>query len=143
MRWLTPWSSGVLLACCLWGAALATEVPPADAEQVRSVIQAQLDAFADDDADRAFDYAAPSIRNMFGDPERFMAMVRTGYAVVYRPASVNFLPPEVDGKAVVQAVRMADAAGALWLVIYLVERQDDGTWRIGGCQVAPLRGRST
>ena len=116
-------------------------MPAADAEQVRGVIEAQLDAFADDDAGRAFDLAAPSIQNMFGDPERFMAMVRTGYAVVYRPASVNFLSPEVEGNAIVQAVRMGDAAGALWMVVYLVERQDDGSWRIGGCQVAPLQGR--
>jgi len=27
------------------------------------------------------------------------------------------------------------------MVVYLVERQDDGSWRIGGCQVAPLQGR--
>lgn len=141
MRWLTCWMSGLILTWASMGSALAAQVPAVDAEQVRGVIEAQLDAFADDDAGRAFDLAAPSIQNMFGDPERFMAMVRTGYAVVYRPASVNFLPPEVEGNAIVQAVRMGDAAGALWMVVYLVERQDDGSWRIGGCQVAPLQGR--
>ncbi len=53
-----------------------------------------------DDAKRAFSYAAPSIRAMFGTPERFLAMVRAGYPVVYRAAGATFLIPlRVDGRS--------------------------------------------
>ena len=86
---------------------------------MREVIEAQLDAFKRDDAARAFSYAAPGIRASFGTPENFMAMVRDGYAVVYRPRSVSFDAPMLAGGELVQPVR------------------------INGCQLAPLSGRET
>ncbi|HEY2978601.1 MAG TPA: DUF4864 domain-containing protein, partial [Burkholderiaceae bacterium] len=93
----------------------ATEVAPADAKAVRTLIESQLAAFASDDASKAYSYAAPAIQTMFGSADRFLAMVREQYPVVYRPASVSFLQPEwIDGK-LIQRVQMADAAGAPWL----------------------------
>ena len=117
------------------GGAHAAGVSAADEKAVRAVIQAQLDAFAADDAARAFSLAAPGIREMFGTADRFMAMVRTGYPVVYRPASVVFLKPELVDNEVIQGVRMTDARGASWLAIYKMQRQPKNIWRIGGCQV--------
>ena len=73
--------------------AAAEPVSTSDTKAVRGVVEAQLAAFAADDAKRAFSYAAPAIRAMFGTPERFVAMVRAGYPVVYRPANINFLHP--------------------------------------------------
>jgi hypothetical protein len=109
----------------------------------RALIEAQLAAFASDDANKAYSYAAPGIQTMFGSADRFLAMVRESYPVVYRPASVAFLQPEwIDGK-LVQRVQMSDAAGAPWLVVYELERQADHTWRIAGCVAARSQGRST
>jgi len=122
-------------------AAHAGGVSKADAQKVRAVIQAQLDAFASDDAKRAFSYAAPGIREMFGTPERFLAMVREGYPVVYRPASVGFLKPEANGRTVIQAVEMADGDGTLWVAVYHLERQRNGAWRITGCELVPSDGK--
>ena len=98
---------------------------------------------AADDAKRAFAYAAPVIRDMFGTPDRFLAMVRTRYPVVYRPASVIFLSPvRVDGQ-LVQGVNMTDPSGGLWLAVYQFERQPDASWRISGCVVQPSSGKMT
>ena len=121
-------------------AAHAGSVSKADAQKVRAVIQAQLDAFAADDARRAFSYAAPGIRQMFGTPERFLAMVREGYPVVYRPASIGYLKPEANGRTVIQAVEMADGEGTLWVAIYQLERHQ-GAWRITGCELVPSDGK--
>jgi hypothetical protein len=134
--------------CLILGLALGTSaravaqpVSEADARAARMVVSAQLDAFAKDDAKRAFSYAAPSIRAMFGTPERFLAMVRTGYPVVYRAAGVTFLIPlHVDGD-LLQGVHLTDDAGALWLATYRLERQSDGTLRIAGCGVQPATGK--
>ena len=89
-----------LVAFCLAVAVVGASAPAsaqpvaaADARAARSVVAAQLDAFANDDAQRAFSYAAPAIRTMFGTPERFLAMVRAGYPVVYRAAGATFLVP--------------------------------------------------
>ncbi|MFT3954024.1 MAG: DUF4864 domain-containing protein [Piscinibacter sp.] len=122
-------------------AAQAAPVSKAEAKRIRGVIQAQLDAFARDDARSAFAYAAPGIRKMFGTPERFLAMVREGYPVVYRPASVGFLAPEANGATVIQAVEMADRDGTLWVAVYQLERQRGGAWRITSCELMPSDGK--
>jgi Domain of unknown function (DUF4864) len=121
----------------------AEPVSTADTRAVRAVVEAQLAAFAADDAKRAFSYAAPSIREMFGTPERFVAMVRSGYPVVYRPTQVNFLQPVWIEGQLVQGVHLSDAEGALWLAVYRLERQPDKSWRISGCDVQPASGKST
>ena len=123
--------------------AHAAEVPDADAKGTRAVIQAQLKAFAADDAKSAFSFATPQLREVFGSPENFIAMVRRSYPVVYRPASVAFLKPELDGDAVTQAVHLTDADGRLWLALYRLERQPDLRWRISACQVVEARGQVT
>ncbi|MGZ8260744.1 MAG: DUF4864 domain-containing protein [Caldimonas sp.] len=137
-----------LAAFCLALAAFVASVPAAaqpvasaDARAVREVVAAQLDAFASDDAKRAFSYAAPAIRTLFETPERFLAMVRAGYPVVYRAASRTFLVPVRRGAEIVQGVHLTDADGALWLATYRLERQSDGAWRIKGCDVQPASGK--
>ena len=98
--------------------AAAQDVPPADARAVRQVIEAQLDAFKRDDAARAFSYATSGIRQTFGTADNFMEMVRTQYAVVYRPRTVAFEPPFLIGEDIVQPVRLTDAGGRAWIAIY-------------------------
>ena len=115
----------------------------ADARAVREVIEAQLDAFRKDDAERAFSLATPGIRQTFGTAENFMTMVRTSYAVVYRPASVAFEPPVILDGDVVQPVRLSDEQGRAWIALYPMQRQPDGTWRTNGCQLARVPGQQT
>jgi hypothetical protein len=117
-----------------------------DARAVRKVVEAQLDAFAVDDAERAFSYASTSIRAQFGDATTFMAMVRGGYPMVVRPAAVSFLQAQanddVDG-TVFQAVHLRDRAGRHWRATYLLERQVGAGWRISGCVVVADSGKSS
>ena len=121
----------------------AQAISDADARAVRSVIEAQLDAFKRDDAKRAFSYATAGIQDSFGSAERFMAMVREQYAVVYRPRSVSFEAPLMAGGDLVQPVHLTDGDGHAWLAIYPMAKQPDGTWRINGCHLAPLPARET
>jgi len=114
-----------------------------DAAAVREVIEAQIDAFRRDDAQRAFSFAAPGIRQQFGTAENFMRMVQASYAVVYRPQSVRFEKLEVVDDELFQPVRLTDAQGRAWIALYAMERQPDGSWRINGCQLARLTERET
>lgn len=124
-------------------AQAARPAPPdaAIARAVRQVVEAQLGAFAIGDADAAFAHAAPAIRQQFGSAQRFMAMVREGYAMLLSPRSVSFFVPELEASdaggpsAVVQAVGVVDRAGRAWRATYQLERQGDGQWRIAGCVV--------
>ena len=124
------------------GAAQAADLSKKDAIAIRSVVQLQLDALAVDDADRAFSFAAPGIREMMGNAQNFLTMVRNGYPVVHRPASVTFLIAELRGAEVIQAVQMTDSKGAAWLALYNLQRQPDKSWRISGCVVVPNEGRA-
>jgi hypothetical protein len=132
-----------MAAACAMATASAEPVSAADARAIRGVVAAQLDAFANDDAARAFSYAAPAIQAMFQTPERFVAMVRAGYPVVYRAASATFFVPERVGDEIVQAVHLGDGDGGVWLATYRLERQADGTWRIKGCDVQRASGKTT
>jgi hypothetical protein len=134
-------------------AALATATPAAmdayagtlaepDAQKVQSVIIAQLDAFAQDDADSAFATATPAVREAIGNSGRFLAMVRGAYPMVYRPASVTFHKPEEDEGTVLQLVEIQDTNEKSWLALFALEKQPDATWRISGCVVAENRWKS-
>lgn len=143
-RWARLWLLWLSLAGALSpthaGAAVLAED---DVRAVRSVIQAQLDAFAADDAERAISYASATIRTQFGDAATFMAIVRAGYPMVVRPATVSFfLAREADG-AVWQVVQLRDRAGRLWKATYQLERQADAGWRINGCAVVADDGKSS
>ena len=132
-----------LLALAPHLAAAQTAVPAEDARAVREVIEAQLDAFQKDDAERAFALASPGIRLAFGTPENFMEMVRTSYPVVYRPKKVIFEAPAAFDGQVVQPVLMTDDEGQGWIALYPMQRQPDGSWRTNGCQLGRLTGRQT
>ena len=115
--------------------AQAQPVSAKDEKAAQSVIQAQLAAFGKDQADKAFSYATPELRQSIASSEAFMAMVKNSYPVVYRQSAVVFLKPELAGKEIVQRVQMRDARGANWLAIYSLQQQKDKAWRISGCTV--------
>ena len=124
-------------------AQVSANVAAADAKAVRAVIEAQLKAFASDDAQRAFSYAAPGIRAQFASAEHFVAMVRGAYPMVYRHSGVAFLKPVLVDGDLVQAVQLDDTAGGQWVATYVLLRQPDKSWRIGGCRVEQRTGLST
>jgi hypothetical protein len=121
--------------CVVFTPLALASVAPEDAQSVKAVVRAQLDAFAADDARLAFSFAAPNIQSLFETPENFMVMVRKGYPVVYRPASVTFMAPRNNEADVVQPVQMRDSKGVSWLVLYSLRRQPDASWRISSCVV--------
>lgn len=136
------------LACAgtLPAHAQPADPPALSAEEVRAaqqVVRAQLAAFAADDAEQAFAYASPAIRQMFGTAAQFMRMVQGAYPVVYRPASVLFLKPEPADGELVQPVHMTDPSGSTWLAVYRLQRLPDAGWRIGGCVLLPRAGKTT
>ncbi len=129
--------------------ALAQGLAEPDARAVRQIVEAQLQAFAVDDAEKAFSYASPGIRSQFGDAANFMAMVRSGYPMVVRPAAVSFFRAQADGPATADAstarlnVQLRDQNGRLWVATYLLERQAGIGWRISGCMVVSDSGKSS
>ena len=131
----------VLMMMVLSNAPAAT-LRAADEKAVITVVQAQLAAFAADDAQKAFSYAAPTIQKMFETAPNFLAMVRQQYPVVYRPVTTIFLKPEMQGEQVLLRVQMTDTGGRPWLAAYSLQ-QVNRQWRIAGCVVVVNEARST
>ena len=131
--------AATLAASTIHFGAIASPVPEAQAEEVRGVIVAQLQALAEDDADGAFQTATPAVREAIGSSGRFLAMVRGAYPMVYRPSSVSFHKPESDDGTVLQMVEITDGNDKSWIALFALEQQPDNTWRISGCAVAENR----
>lgn len=116
----------------------AALVLPARAQEapIRETIRKQLDAFLADDFARAFTFASPNIKSLFGTPENFGAMVRNGYPMVYRPAEVEMGELREIAGNLWQRVRIVDQAGAAWLLDYMMIETPEG-WQINAVQLLP------
>lgn len=99
----------------------------------KAAIQGQLAAFAKDDAELAFSFAAPSIQAVFKTPQNFVDMVIRSYPVVYRPVRVIYMKPQSAGQDLLLPVQMTDAKGISWIANYTLQQQPDGKWLISGC----------
>jgi len=113
-----------------------------EARKVQNIIVTQLEAFAEDDAEGAFQTATPAVREAIGSPVRFLALVRGAYPMVYRPSIVTFHKPEAEDGSVLQLLEIKDEDAKSWLALFALERQPDASWRISGCVVAENHWRS-
>lgn len=101
---------------------------------IAKVISDQITALQADDFETAFTYASPSIKRIFGTPERFGQMVRDGYPMVHRPAEVTMLDQTPSGSQIIQRVMMRDASGRLHILAYAMVETEEG-WQINGVQI--------
>ena len=113
----------------------AAAVSPGDRAAITGVISRQIEAFRSDDAATAFGQASPTIQAMFGTPANFMAMVKRGYAPLYRPRQVEMRDLISRDGQVIQRVEVVGPDGVRELAQYAMERGPDGGWHISGCQL--------
>ena len=123
----------IALLISLASLAFSARAGDADVATAQRIIRAQEQAFAHDDADAAYAYAAPAIHAQFPDADEFMAMVRRGYTPVYRHKSFEFGEGRAADGRIAQTVRIIDADGNPWDALYTLEQQSDGSWKITGC----------
>ena len=129
-----------LLLLVLAGPAAADDSARAAA---RAVIARQEQALSRDDAQTAYDQAAPAIRALFPNADLFIGMVRTQYRPVYRHRSFVFGEGRDTGAAgMVQSVAIQDEYGVDWTAEYSLVRDADGQWRITGCRLTKAPGTS-
>ena len=131
--------AAVGIACWMRAAAAAqTEPTAAEWQSIQEVIAAQRSAIIAGDADKAFGYASPGIRQQFDDDAAsFLAMVDAAYAALESARYVEFLEGAVIDGIVVQPLRLIDADNTVRVALYTMEKQADGKWRISGCRIAP------
>jgi hypothetical protein len=98
---------------------------------IEDVITAQINAFKADDVNTAFTFASPTIRNLFGTPEKFGAMVICSYPMVWRPSEFFYGQRTQQGPTTEQQLRIVDQSGEeFWFVYKMVKVGDQ--WRVNG-----------
>ena len=128
----------VVILLTLLGSLTGKADQKEDAAAMRSVIQAQLDAFARNDAVKAYAQASPEIRSIFPTTKHFMTMVRQDYSALIAPAVIDFLGVVDDsGRPVFQGL-VEGRDGRRWMAFYTMVQLNDASWRIGGCVLAKL-----
>jgi hypothetical protein len=123
----------LMLFCAAFLAPLAAR---AQEEPIQNTIQGQIDAFLADDFARAFTFASPNIKGIFGTAENFGAMVTQGYPMVHRPAEVKMLDLRDVAGNLWQRVMITDQQGRTHLLDYQMIETKDG-WQINGVQLLP------
>lgn len=125
----------VLMVACLCVVSMQAKADTSIQEQTKAVIQAQLEAFAQDDGEKAFSYASPNIQVMFGSPAQFLDMVKKDYNVVYRPQLVQFLRFAANEEQAEHLLLMTDRNQILWNVSYRLVNTGKGGWKISSCLI--------
>lgn len=110
------------------------------AARSHAIVQQQMEAFERDDGGSAYALADPEIKQMFGDADHFMAMVRRQYAPVYRHRSVEFGAFAASGDEASLEATLVDNDNVVWTAFYSLRREANGEWLISGCVLVKSEG---
>jgi hypothetical protein len=100
--------------------------------EARTIIQRQLDAFKQNDADSAFSLASPGLRETYANPHNFMDSVRSGETPFFKRRMVEYHDFVTAGDDAAQSVVLVDDDSYVWTIVYKLSRQPDGSWLIDG-----------
>ena len=113
--------------------AISSDLSDFDEEAIKRTVKSQLQAFAEDDFDQAFKYAAPSIKKIFSSPDNFKLMVINQYPAVYRPKKITFGDITTYRNSPALNVFLVDPDGNFVTATYMMEKQKNNDWLITGC----------
>lgn len=132
-----------ILALGCWLAAPHSAVSAEGAQdEIRKVIEHQIEAFRRDDGSAAYEDAAPGIRRLFPTDRDFMDLVQRSYKPVYRPRRYVFGETRRTEAGLDQGVDIQDESGVDWVAVYSLEQQPDGSWKISGCTLVRAPGQA-
>lgn len=114
----------------LWGAAAQA------LDVIEDVIDDQLEAFNDRDVPKAFSYASPMIKRIFGGPENFGVMVEHAYPMIWDNESARYLDLREEGGSFFQRVLIQGSDGVSYVFDYKMIETEAG-WQIDGVSLLP------
>ncbi len=115
--------------------AKAAGLGKSEVTAIQSAVQLQIEALVNDDADRAFALTTEDARNRLGSPDNFLKMIKEEYDPVYRHRTALYSSPQIVLGKVYQVVRLTDLDSHVWVAIYLMHKDAQGTWKIDGCRL--------
>ena len=122
----------------IYGLAKSDEIIEADLIETQGIIESQIKAFLDKDAEEAFSYAAPIIKLKFNNPEQFMTMVKNYYEPVYNPKQYYFIDSKSLDGSIYHQLQIISQSNMSYVATYSLVK-DNGEWKISGCAVYPMK----
>jgi hypothetical protein len=129
--------AAMLLCFPLAAAGAEATLPDAEWKVIRAIVAEQLTALKAGDGTKAFTYAAPAIRQQFGDAANFLTMVRSAYGALIAARYTEFLEGALIDGSVIQPLRLVAPDNSVRVALYTMQKQPDGRWKISGCILAP------
>ena len=103
----------------------------------QDIIERQIQAFQNKNAELAYSYASPMIKLRFNNPQEFMSMVKSFYEPVYNPKQYYFIDSKYFEGSIYHQLQIISQSNMSYLATYsLIKNENE--WKISGCSVMPM-----
>lgn len=112
-------------------------ISESDKAIIRQLIEKQLQAFQQQDEATAFSLTSPSIQKKFALQD-FMSVIRDKYSAMIQPRSIMFRGFTLVNNFPALVATIMDREGDLAQGIFVVQHQQDCSWRIHGYELLSM-----
>ena len=112
-----------------------------DLSKTQDIIESQIQAFKNKNAELAYSFASPMIKLKFNDPQEFMSMVKSFYEPVYNPKQYYFIDSKYFEGSIYHQLQIISQSNMSYLATYSLIK-DENEWKISGCSVLPMKQES-
>ena len=107
---------------------------------IRTVIEAQLNAFSLGDAEAAFNAVSFEVKTIYKTANSFMNMVLNNYTPLFFAKKWRFDQLFLVSEGSVQVLYVNDPMGNDWVAWYKMVKGQNGTWKIDNVSMALIEG---
>ena len=112
-------------------------ISESDKSLIRQLIEKQLQAFQEDDSETAFALTSPKIQSNFS-PQDFIETLSNEYDAILKPRSVMFRGFTLVKNFPALISTIMDRDGNLVKAIFVVQHQQDYSWRVHGYELVGI-----
>jgi len=112
-------------------------ISESDKSLIRQLIERQLQAFQDNDPETAFALTSPKIQSNFTSHD-FIQKLSAEYGAILKPRSIMFRGFTLVKNFPALISMIMDGEGNIAKVIFVVQHQQDYTWRVHGYELAGI-----
>ena len=113
--------------------SIAESIDKTEFSETQAIIESQLKAFINKDAEGAFFHASPYIKMRFNNPQDFMSMVENYYEPVYNPKDYYFMESKFFEGSIYHQLQIISQDNVSYLAMYSLVK-DNGEWKISECK---------
>mgnify|MGYP001460951483 FL=1 len=121
----------------LSGLSKADDSMKKELTMTQDIIESQIQAFQNKNAELAYSFASPMIKLRFNNPKEFMSMVKSFYEPVYNPKQYYFINSKYFEGSIYHQLQIISQSNMSYLATYSLIK-DENEWKISGCSVKPM-----